>query len=83
MAIVKPISLKNKQLRVEYGRRHVAETVNSFWQYVHFTDEAHFDPDEVFSKRVLREEGTRYEAANMQAMPQMKGMKLHFGASIS
>jgi transposase len=83
MAIVKPISLKNKQLRVKYDCRHVIETMNSFWQYVYFTNETHFDPNEVFSKRVLREESTRYEAANMQVMSQMKKMKLHFEASIS
>jgi hypothetical protein len=83
MIIVKLISLKNKQLRVKYDRRHVIETVNSFWQYVHFTDEAHLDSNEVFSKRVLREESTRYEAANMQVMSQMKKVKLHFETSIS
>jgi hypothetical protein len=71
-----------KEMRVEYDHRHMPETMNSFWQYIHFTDEAHFDPDEVFAKRVLREEDTRYEAANMQAMSQMKAVKLHFEASI-
>jgi hypothetical protein len=83
MIIVKFISLKNKQLRVKYDRRHVIETMNSFWQYVHFTNETHLDPNEIFSKRVLREESTRYEAANMQVMSQMKRVKLHFETSIS
>jgi hypothetical protein len=68
---------------MEYDRRHQAVTVHSFWQYIHFTDEAHFDPGESYSKRVLREEGTRYEPQNMQPMPDMKGVKLHFAASIS
>jgi transposase len=83
MTIVKPISLKNRQLRVEYDHRHVTETMDSFWQYVHFTNETHLNPNEIFAKRVLREQSTRYEAANMQVMPQMKEIKLHFEASIS
>lgn len=83
MVKVKKISQKNRRLRVEYGERYQHETVNSFWQFVHFTDEAHFDPDECYSKRILREEGTRYESENLQSMPDMKGVKLHFGASIS
>ena len=83
MAKVKNISNKNMRLRVEYGRRHEDETIDSFWQFVHFTDEAHLDPNEYYSKRVLREEGTRYESENLQAMPDMKGVKFHFAASIS
>lgn len=46
MAKVKDISKKNKLLRVEYERRHEHKTVDSFWQFVHFTDEAHIDLNE-------------------------------------
>jgi hypothetical protein len=49
---------------------------------VHFTDEAHLDLDEIFSKRVLREESTRFEPENMQIMSDMKEVKLHFAASV-
>jgi uncharacterized protein YaiI (UPF0178 family) len=49
---------------------------------VHFTDEAHADPKELYSKRILREEGTRYESENMQSMLDMKEVKLHFAASM-
>lgn len=83
MAKVKMISDKNKRLRVVYGKRHRDETVKLFWQYVHFTDEAHVDPDQVHSKHILREEGTRYEAKNIQSMPDVKGVKLNFATSIS
>jgi hypothetical protein len=83
MIIVKLINLKNRQLRVEYDHRHVIETMNSFWQYVHFTNETHLNSNKIFAKRVLREQSTRYEAANMQVMSQMKEIKLHFEASIS
>ncbi len=83
MIIIKLINLKNKQLRVKYNRRHVIKTMNSFWQYIHFTNEIHFDLNEIFSKKMLREKDTRYENANMQFMFQMKKMKLHFKISIS
>jgi hypothetical protein len=82
MAIVKLISLKNKQLRMKYAHRHVIETMNSFWQYIHFTNETHLNSNEVFAKRVLREQDTRYEAANMQVMSHMKDVKFHFEALI-
>jgi hypothetical protein len=32
--MIKLISLKNKQLRMKYDRRHQTETMHSFWQYV-------------------------------------------------
>lgn len=50
---------------------------------MHFTDGAHFDPDQTFQERILREEDTRYEPENMQSLPDMKGVKLHIAASIS
>jgi hypothetical protein len=83
MIIIKLISLRNKQLRVEYDHRHVIETMNSFWQYVHFTNETHLNSNEIFAKKMLREQSTRYEAANMQIMFQIKEVKLHFEVSIS
>jgi hypothetical protein len=82
MIKIKLISNKNKQLRKEYDLRHQNETIESFWQYIHFTDETHFDSDETYSKRVLREEETRYEICNMQIMFNLKDVKLHFAASI-
>ena len=82
-AKVKTLSQKNERIRVLYGKEHENHTIENFWQYVHFTDEAHFDPDQTYQERVLREEGTRYESENMQKMPDMKGVKLHLAASIS
>jgi hypothetical protein len=49
---------------------------------VHFTDEAHLDLDEIFSKRVLCEKNKRFESENMQIMSDMKKVKLHFAVSI-
>jgi hypothetical protein len=36
------VSQQNKSIRVEYGKKHENETLTGFWQYVGFTDEAHF-----------------------------------------
>jgi hypothetical protein len=69
-------------LRKDYDLRHRTETIESFWQYIHFTDKTHFDSNESYSKRVLREEKTRYEALNMQIMSDLKDVKLHFAVSI-
>jgi hypothetical protein len=82
-ARVRMLSNKNKQLRVQYAEKHKSHTIEDFWQRVHFTDEAHFDPDQMYEERVLREEGTRYEPENLQTMPEMKEVKLHVTASIS
>jgi hypothetical protein len=51
-------------------------------RYIHYIDEAHIDSDKTYSKRVLREEETRYEACNMQIMLDLKSVKLHFVVSI-
>ena len=50
---------------------------------VSFTDEAHYDPDQRSHQCVLREEGTKYDANNMQEMSKLQGSKLHMTCSIS
>ena len=50
---------------------------------MHFTNEAHFDSNQMFEERVLREKSTRYETKNLQTMFDMKKIKLHVAASIS
>jgi hypothetical protein len=77
------LSNKNKQLRVEYAKEHETHTIHNFWQYVHFTDEAHFDSNQVFEERVLREEDTRYNKENLQTMSIMKEVKLHVVVFVS
>lgn len=57
MGKVRGISKKNKELRVQYGREHQNHTVTSYFQYVHWSDEAHFDPDQTYGDYILREEG--------------------------
>ena len=44
------LSAKNKRARIDYGRCHRRESgknLTSFWQYVYFTDEAHFNSKEL------------------------------------
>jgi hypothetical protein len=41
------ISQNNREKRVPYGYEHKRKTVNSFWQYIGFTDEAHFNTEEL------------------------------------
>ena len=47
-------SKKNKKLRVQYERKHQDYIISNYSQYVHWSDEAHFDSDQMYEKRVLR-----------------------------
>ncbi|KAM3067141.1 tRNA 2'-phosphotransferase [Clarireedia jacksonii] len=67
--IQKEISKPNRIKRVDYGQIHENETVDSFWQFCLFTDEAHFDPASQGTGRILREQGQRYEPENIQEKP--------------
>ena len=42
--VKKEISDKNKEERESYGYEHKDKTVDDFWRYIFFTDEAHIDP---------------------------------------
>ena len=74
--IQKEISKKNKEERVRYGEEHQHKTVD-FWQYVIFTDEAHIDPISQVQGMILREQGTRYNAENIQERGEKKGVRLY------
>ena len=75
--IAKEISVANLQHRVNYGEKYQYETIDSFWQFVFFTDEAHFDPSSQGVSRILREQGTRYNPENIQQRPELESVKLH------
>jgi curved DNA-binding protein CbpA len=81
--IIWSINNKNKLLRKQYAETHKMHTVVDFWQYVHFTNEAHFDSNQMLQKQTLREEDIRYEKKNMQTMSNMKRIKLHVVVFIS
>ena len=75
--IGKEISPTNRAARVKYGEKYQHETIDSFWQYIYFTDEAHIDPSSQGINYILREEGTRYEPDNIQERAAKEGVKLH------
>lgn len=81
-AVVRKISDKNKQLRVQYGLEHKDKSME-FWESVHWTDEAHIDPSQVSSQYILREEGTRYDPSNIEERSELKGVEFHIAASVS
>lgn len=82
-ARVKKIGSKNKDARVQYGHDHENDTVDSFWAFVHWTDEAHVDGTSMSAGRALRQEGTRYNPENLAEMPPLEGVTLHIAASVS
>jgi hypothetical protein len=65
------------QNRVNYGKRHLGKTVNQFWRFVRFTDEFHIDLAAMGQGFILREQGTRYNAENIQQRPKLEGNKIH------
>ena len=79
-SVKKQISSKNKDLRVKYGQEHKDKSVDDFWQYVYYTDEAHIDPSSAAQGWILREEGHRTDPENIQERPEKTGMKLHVAA---
>lgn len=81
--IVKDVSTKNATERVDYGNRHYYEDVDSFWQYVLWTDEAHEDPGMMGKSRNFREEGTSLDIDNTQLESVLQGSNVHFAADIS
>lgn len=83
MATVKQISAKNQKQRRAYGEAYQHETVDSYWQHVYWTDEAHIDPSSMAIAYILREQGTRYEPENLQERPALKGVKFHVAAYVS
>ena len=81
--IKKQISNKNQGERSQYGERHLGKNVDGFWSYVVFTDEAHIDPGSTAQGWILREQGTRYDAENIQERGSKQGNKLHMAGWIN
>ena len=57
--VKKEILAKNKEERVAYGKEHKDKTVNNFWRYIFFADEAHIDPTAQQAPGILRERAKR------------------------
>ncbi|PMD18510.1 hypothetical protein NA56DRAFT_245081 [Hyaloscypha hepaticicola] len=52
--VKKEISGKNRDERVAYGEEYKEKTIDDFWKYIVFTDEAHIDPSITTSSRNLQ-----------------------------
>lgn len=81
--VKKEISEKNKDERIAYGEEHKGKTIDSFWKYILFTDEAHIDPSAQQAPGILREAGTRYDDENIVERGDRKGVKFHIAAWIT
>jgi transposase len=81
--IRKVLSEKNHQLRVEYGEEHKGKSIDNFWQFIYFTDEAHIDPSSMAQGYILRELGQRYNTENIQERGEKRGVKLHIAAWVN
>ena len=84
-AKTKWVSQPNKEIRQHYGHNHGDETVEHFWAFVGWTDEAHIDPTAMQAGYVLREEGPdqRYAPENVAEIPPLEGVTLHMSAFVS
>lgn len=81
--VKKKISATNKGLRVKYGLEHQDKSVDDFWQFVYYTDEAHIDPSSTSQGYILREEGYRTDPENIQERGEKTGVKLHVTAWVN
>ena len=73
----------NRKKRYKFGKQFEDETVDTFWQFLFFTDEAHIDPSSQGVGHILREEGTRYDTENIQQIPALEGVKLHIAGYVN
>ena len=81
--VQKVLSRQNLKNRYEYGLQYCDKTIEDFWQYIFFTDEAHIDPSSMGQGMILRERGTRTDSENIQQRPPRTGVKLHIAGWIN
>ena len=83
-AWVRAISKVNQQKRVAYCTAHQGDTIQDYWQYIHFSDEAHIDPYQSSTEWILRPDGERLLPENMQMEHfDNPSQRLHIAASVS
>lgn len=81
--VKKEISGKNRDERVAYGEEYKEKTIDDFWKYIVFTDEAHIDPSSQQAPGIFRERGKRYNDENIVQRGEKKGVKFHIAAWIT
>lgn len=73
----KKLSTRNRQDRIAYALEHQHHTVDNYYQYVVYTDEAHFCQNESSRPLILRELGTADEPENIVERGQKEDVTLH------
>jgi hypothetical protein len=63
--VKKEISDKNKAERVNYGYKYKDKSIEDYWSYIFFSDEAHVDPTSLCAGDILREREIRYDDENI------------------
>ena len=81
--VQKTLSKKNEKERTQYGQEHKDKSIEDFWSFIMFSDEAHVDPSKQLQGYELREQGTRYEAKNIQERGEKTGTKVHMAAWVN
>ena len=74
---------KHYAIRVEYGIRYKPYTVDNFWQFIHFINEAYTNLSAEGTRRILKEEGTTYEPENLQYRSDLEGYSIYIVALVS
>jgi transposase len=82
---VKPISKANKAQRLQYSRNHKGKTLRGFWQWVYFTDEAHFNTRDLAARDTydLRLPSCQDRLERLQEAPPSLNVTIHVSAGIS
>ena len=81
--VKKILSSNNLEKRTIYGQEHQYKTIEDYWQWIVFTDEAHIDPSSQGVGYILREDGTRTDPENIQERGEKTGVKLHIAAWVN
>ena len=55
-----------KQARIEWAKKLKNETIESYWQHVHFTDEKHFQMEKTRRSKILRKRSEALLPYNMK-----------------
>ncbi|KAF1988676.1 hypothetical protein K402DRAFT_391902, partial [Aulographum hederae CBS 113979] len=77
------ISKKNKAVRVEYGQVYEKETLTGFWQWVWFTDEAHFLSAQLQNKAEFELRHPGQERSIKETKTSGLAVKIHCAAGVS
>jgi hypothetical protein len=81
---VRAVSKTNRRKRVIYCTAYQGKTIEDYWQFIHFSDEAHLDPYQSSAEYILRPDGEALLPENMQ-MEHFDNLsqRLHIAATVS